>query len=200
MDAPFLPTRKCPCCKALFVPMPQSRATQRFCSAVACRKASKTQSNARWRKKNPGYDRGPLQVARVQRWRRENPDRARAKRRKKTVAALQDLDPAQVTAAQSLAEIASCPASDLFPGAPPSTSCNEAQEPTRAVALQDLDPIQLPLFVGFIATLAGGALQDTFAPFARNLVEQGRRVMAQHPDLFGLRGASKNTQLDLLQL
>jgi hypothetical protein len=181
----------------LFAPAPSSRATQRFCAEAACRKASKAQSNAQWRKQNPGYDSGPHQVARVQRWRTANPGYSKRKGRKKAGLALQDLDPAQATEAELLAKSAPEVPSNFSPGAAPSISCNAPPKPAEAAALQDLDPIQLPLIVGLASRLMGGALQDTFAPFARNLVEHGRRVMALNPDLFGPRGAAKNTQPDL---
>jgi hypothetical protein len=147
---------------------------QRFCSAQACRKASKARSNALWRQKNPGYDRGPEQVARVQRWRAGHPGYSQGKRGKKPVAALQDLDPRQVTADQLLVKVEPGAASDFVPCEPPTSSCNGAPGAPGALALQ-----------------------ESFGPVARNLVEQGRCALAQHPDLFGLQGASKNTQLDL---
>jgi hypothetical protein len=41
--------RKCKCCLKLFHPDPRNRRHQRYCSARACRAASKTASQARWR-------------------------------------------------------------------------------------------------------------------------------------------------------
>lgn len=177
------------------MPEPKSRATQRFCSARACRKASKARSTALWREKNPGYDRGPEQVARVQRWRAAHPGYYRGKGSKSAGPALQDLDPAQVAEVQPLAKQAPGAASDLFPCEPAPVCVHGAPGDG---ALQDLDGIQLPLVVGLVLHLAGGALQESLGPVARHLVEQGQRALAQNPDLFGLRGAlQKNTQPDL---
>jgi len=40
--------RKCKCCLKLFRPDPRNRRHQRYCSALACRAASKAASQARW--------------------------------------------------------------------------------------------------------------------------------------------------------
>ena len=116
--------RKCHCCNELFLPSPRSKATQRFCSAAACRKASKARPNQRWRAKNPGYSAG-------------------------------------------------------------------RKRPTAHPALQDLVIPQGPLVVGLIATMLGGALQESFVPIARNLVERGRRVLAQNRGGLGLQVATQ---------
>ena len=49
--------RKCRCCLKLFRPDPRNRRHQRYCSAPACRAASKAASQARWltRPENHGY-------------------------------------------------------------------------------------------------------------------------------------------------
>ena len=67
--------RKCKCCRMLFRPDPRNRHHQRYCSAAACRAASKAASQARWRAapENQGYFRGPVNVARVQAWGRAIP-------------------------------------------------------------------------------------------------------------------------------
>ena len=67
--------RKCKCCRMLFRPDPRNRHHQRYCSAAACRAASKAASQARWRAapENQGYFRGPVNVARVQAWRSRHP-------------------------------------------------------------------------------------------------------------------------------
>jgi hypothetical protein len=58
--------RKCKCCLKLFRPDPRHRRHQRYCSAPACRAASKTASQARWLAKpeNQSYFRGAVNVAR----------------------------------------------------------------------------------------------------------------------------------------
>ncbi len=67
--------RKCKCCLKLFRPDPRNRHHQRYCSAPACRAASKAASQARWlaTPENQGYFRGPVNVARVQAWRSRHP-------------------------------------------------------------------------------------------------------------------------------
>ena len=61
--------RKCKCCLKLFRPDPRNRRHQHYCSALACRAASKAASQARWLAKpeNQSYFRGPVNVARVRR-------------------------------------------------------------------------------------------------------------------------------------
>ena len=63
--------RKCKCCLKLFRPDPRNRHHQCYCSAPACRAASKAASQARWLAKpeNQSYFHGPVNVARVRAWR-----------------------------------------------------------------------------------------------------------------------------------
>jgi hypothetical protein len=67
--------RKCKCCLKLFRPDPRNRRHQCYCSAPACRAASKAASQVRWLSspENQGYFRGPIRVARVRAWRRVIP-------------------------------------------------------------------------------------------------------------------------------
>ena len=67
--------RRCASCQKLFLPEPRSRHCQRFCSQPACRKASKSASQAHWRSKpeNRDYWRGPEHVERVRAWRKAHP-------------------------------------------------------------------------------------------------------------------------------
>ena len=67
--------RKCKCCLKLFRPDPRNHRHQRYCSAPACRAASKASSQARWLAApgNQDYFRGPVNVARVQAWRSRHP-------------------------------------------------------------------------------------------------------------------------------
>src|SRR5208337_3616495 len=87
--------RKCKCCLKLFRPDPRNRHHQRYCSAPACRAASKAASQARWLTKpeNQRYFRGPVNVARVQAWRSRHPGYWRRGRR--AGPALQDVLTAQ---------------------------------------------------------------------------------------------------------
>ena len=67
--------RKCKCCLKLFRPDPRNRHHQCYCSAPACRAASKAASQARWLAKpeNQSYFHGPVNVARVRAWRSRHP-------------------------------------------------------------------------------------------------------------------------------
>src|SRR5215472_15407708 len=87
--------RKCRCCLKLFRPDPRNRRHQRYCSAPACRAASKAASQARWltTSENQGYFRGAENVARVQAWRSRHPGYWR--RGRGISPALQDLSMAQ---------------------------------------------------------------------------------------------------------
>jgi hypothetical protein len=83
------------CCLKLFRPDPRNRHHQRYCSAPACRAASKAASQARWlaTSDNQGYFHGPENVARVQAWRSRHPGYWR--RCRSISPALQDLSMAQ---------------------------------------------------------------------------------------------------------
>ena len=87
--------RKCKCCLKLFRPDPRNRRHQCYCSARACRAASKTASQARWLAKpeNQSYFHGPVNVARVRAWRSRHPGYWRKGRR--VGIALQDVSMAQ---------------------------------------------------------------------------------------------------------
>jgi hypothetical protein len=92
MARPSQRRRKCPCCRAWFIPDPRKRGQQQYCSKQRCRKASKTASQRRWlcKSENKSYFRGPEHVDRVQRWRRDHPGYWRRKSAPAR-AALQDL-------------------------------------------------------------------------------------------------------------
>src|SRR5215831_17675558 len=87
--------RKCKCCLKLFRPDPRNRRHQCYCSAPACRAASKAASQARWLAKpeNQSYFHGPVNVARVRAWRSRHPGYWRKGRR--VGIALQDVSMAQ---------------------------------------------------------------------------------------------------------
>ena len=84
--------RKCLCCHDLFFPEPRSAGRQRYCSAAACRRASKAARLAK--PENQGYFVGPMNVRRVQAWRAVHPGYARGRSRVRR--ALQDSLPPQV--------------------------------------------------------------------------------------------------------
>ena len=128
--------RKCKCCLKLFRPDPRNRRHQHYCSALACRAASKAASQARWLAKpeNQSYFRGPVNVARVQAWR----SRHRGYRRKgrRVDPALQEVSMAQ--------PIGSADKTDDIAGSP----------------LQELLSAQPAVLIGLIAHLVGTPLQD----------------------------------------
>jgi hypothetical protein len=66
--------RRCLHCRHLFHRHPRTRTQQRFCSAPACRAASKKASQLRWLRKpeNQDYFRGVQHVSRVQAWREKH--------------------------------------------------------------------------------------------------------------------------------
>jgi hypothetical protein len=67
--------RKCKCCLKLVRPDPRNRRHQCYCSAPACRAASRAASQVRWLSspENQSYSRGPIHVARVRAWRSRHP-------------------------------------------------------------------------------------------------------------------------------
>ena len=68
--------RRCLHCRQLFHRHPRTRTQQRFCSAPACRAASKKASQQRWLRKpeNQDYFCGVQHVNRVRAWRDRRPD------------------------------------------------------------------------------------------------------------------------------
>jgi hypothetical protein len=70
---------RCLHCRHLFHPHPRTRIQQRFCSAPACRAASKKASQQRWLRKpeNQDYFCGVQHVNRVRAWRAKRPEYGR---------------------------------------------------------------------------------------------------------------------------
>ena len=134
--------RKCKGCLKLFRPDPRNRRHQHYCSAPACKAASKAASQARWlaAPENQNYFRGPIHVARVRAWRSRHPGYWRRAQ------ALQDLSMAQ--AVDSSIEKGS------FVGP----------------ALQELLMAQPAVLIGLIAHLVGTPLQDPMPHAALDLL------------------------------
>lgn len=128
--------RKCLCCGLFFDPEPRNRKRQRFCSAGACRRASKAASQATWlaQPQNSAYFRDPVHVARVQAWRAAHPGYGRGRRR--ATRALQDRLIMQV--ADSTEE---------------SANRDECAAARVAPALQDPSSTLAPVLAGLIAHL-----------------------------------------------
>jgi hypothetical protein len=152
---------KCLFCGTLFRADPRNVRHQKYCSAAACRKASKAASRRAWLTKaaNQDYFRGPENVARVQAWRAAHPGYWRrpgghSAATPEVPVALQDLCLPQVI------EI-----------------IGDAQTALQS-ALQDLLLDQPAVLIGFIAQFTGSALQDDIARSARRLVELGHDILA----------------------
>jgi hypothetical protein len=152
--------RKCLCCRDLFVPDRRNVDRQRYCSAAACRRASKAASQAAWLAKpeNVGYFEGPLHVLRVQAWRAVHPGYARGRVRKPR--ALQD---------------------SLLPEVPDSVEqTGDRAGPLKnpgALALQDLLTPSAAMLAGLLGHLFELTLQDDMAATTRRLVQRGQDLI-----------------------
>jgi hypothetical protein len=142
--------RKCKGCLKLFRPDPRNRRHQRYCSAPACKAASKAASQARWlaAPENQNYFRGPIHVARVRAWRSRHPGYWRR------APALQDLSMAQ-TVDSSIEK-------GNFGGP----------------ALQELLMAQPAVLIGLIAHLVGTPLQDPIVRTTHRLLRLGQDILA----------------------
>jgi hypothetical protein len=145
----------------MFRPDARNARHQKYCSAAACRKASKGASRRAWLAKpeNQDYFRSPENVVRVQAWRAAHPGYWRRPRRHRAatpgaLVALQDLCPAQVI--ESIADA----------------------QTARQPALQELLRDQPAVLIGFIAQFTGSALQDDIARSTRRLLELGHDILA----------------------
>jgi hypothetical protein len=163
---------KCLHCREFFVPCPNNRRTQRYCSKAECRKASKAAAQARWQNKaqNRYYFRGPENVERVRAWRERHPGYWRKKGPARQDA-LQDLAPTELYPIEPVTVNEMSRLAGDFSLCEPSTLAGSG-------ALQDLAGVQVPLLAGVVSLLIGDALQDRFAVFARELVDRGKRVLA----------------------
>ena len=154
--------RKCLCCSKLFVPDPRTAQRQRFCSAPACRQASKAASQKRWLRKdgNGDYFRGANEVARVQRWRQAHPGYWKTKRvQKRTTQPI-----------------------DNQPPEPSHSSCNAPASPLPP--LQDECLAQHPVIVGLVSMITGHALQEQIAATTHRLFLHGREILGNPAPVF----------------
>jgi hypothetical protein len=170
--------RKCKCCRKLFRPDPRNRRHQYYCSAPACRAASKAASQARWLAKpeNQNYFRGPVHVARVQAWRSGHPGYWRKGRH--TDPALQDVSRVQPNS--------STDKTDDLAGSP----------------LQEVLSAQPAVLIGLIAHLVGTPLQDDIVRTADRLLRLGKDILATFAAWSALpvpRGAGGDRLRDLRQ-
>jgi hypothetical protein len=142
--------RKCKCCLKLFRPDPRNRRHQRYCSAPACKAASKAASQARWLAvpENQTYFSGPIHVARVRAWRSHHPGYWRRAH------ALQDLSIAQgIDSSMEKGNFAEAP-------------------------LQELLMAQPAVLIGLIAHLVGTPLQDPIVRTTHRLLRLGQDILA----------------------
>ncbi len=146
--------RKCKCCLKLFRPDPRNRRHQSYCSAPACKAASKAASQARWLAKpeNQDYFRGPVNTARVKAWRAGHPGYWRNRRHAgpalQEVPAVQPVDPA--------------PKSGDFARSP----------------LQDVISAQPAVLIGLIAHIVGTPLQDDIVRATGRLLRLGQDILS----------------------
>ena len=149
--------RKCWCCRQFFVPDRRNRRRQHYCSATACRRASKTASQTAWlsQPQNQDYFRDATHVERVRQWRAAHPGYGRGRRR--IPVALQDRLIAQV----------------IEPAAESGVRTD--------VALQDPWMAPQPMLAGLIAHLFDVAQQDDMAATARRLVQRGQDLIHGKP-------------------
>lgn len=152
--------RKCLCCGLFFDPDHRNRERQRYCSAAACRRASKVASQAAWlaRPENAEYFRDPVHIARVQAWRAAHPGYGRGRRCRPR--ALQD--PLIVQAPDFAGE---------------SVNRGEIPEEPAALALQDPWSPLPPVLTGLIAHLFEVTLQEDMASTTRRLVQLGHDLI-----------------------
>jgi len=146
--------RKCKCCRKLFRPDPRNCRHQCYCSAHACRAASKAASQTRWLAKpeNQDYFRGPVNVARVKAWRSRHPGYWRKGRRSgdalQEVSTVQAVDPA--------------PKTGDFVRSP----------------LQDVLSVQPAVLIGLIAHIVGTPLQDDIVRATGRLLRLGQDILS----------------------
>jgi hypothetical protein len=146
--------RKCKHCLKLFRPNPRTQQRQRYCSAPACRAASKTASHARWlaAPENHDYFRSPLHVDRVKAWRSRHPGYWRRGQSGET--ALQDVIITQpIGTTSKTAKIVLSP-------------------------LQEVITAQPAVLIGLIAHIVGTPLQDEIARTTERLLRLGRDILA----------------------
>lgn len=151
--------RKCLGCGALFRADPRNVKHQRYCSAPACRQASKAASQRRWlsQPENQDYFRGAENVARMQRWREQHPGYWRR-------SGAQEASALQDDSCEQVVEI-------------------QGESPFLANdALQDFLSEQPAVLIGLIAHLTDSALQEDIARSTRRLLQLGQDILSGRRD------------------
>jgi len=146
--------RKCKCCRKFFRPDARNRRHQRYCSAAACRAASKAASQARWlaRPENQDYFRGPVHLSRCKDWRARHPGYWRKASRRRT--ALKDVSTTQAPDSMS-------------------KTVTSVRSP-----LQDVLTAQPAVLIGLIAHIVGTPLQDDIVRTTSRLLRLGQDILA----------------------
>lgn len=162
--------RKCQHCAERFTPDARNAHHQRYCTAPACKAASKRASQAKWlgKPENRDYHRGPAAVARVQAWRRAHPGYSRRKAGMTVAADGGSVVLADAVGAEQMR--ATAPAASA-----PQISCN-ASGAARGVPLQDLLDAQPLVLVGLIAHIWDSALQEDIASALERLIQLGQDI------------------------
>ena len=152
-------SRLCLSCKEAFDADRRNARHQKYCSAPACRKASKAASQRVWiaKPENRNYHSGLEAVTRVRAWQNDHPE-FREQQKAKRAAALQDHCDAQVLELKQ--ELATAP------------TLAEACAP----ALQDFIHTQPHVFIGFIAHFFNLTLQDDISSTTRILQKLGEDI------------------------
>lgn len=152
------PSGQCKClkCGEFYRPDARNRGRQEYCAKPECRRASKRESQQRWRDKpqNREHFKGEWNTRRVKEWRARNPGYWRRKRSRAPVA-LQEISPEQAVEHQKKAE------------------------PDVSLPLQDLLKSQDPLVLGLVIQLADIALQEDIVGMTQRLITRGRAAMGQ---------------------
>lgn len=169
--------RTCLNCGERFTPDRRNRRHQRYCSAPACKAASKRASQARWLAlpENHDYHCGPQAVARVQAWRAAHPGYSQHPRKPAPSPAEIPAIPAE--AADTVLSQVTRPNALLSPSAaiPEKRSCN-ARDLSPGTPLQDFLSAQPIVLVGLIAHLWGSALQEDIVSAVSRLIELGQDI------------------------
>lgn len=161
-------SRRCPHCHIVFFPDYRNDKRQKFCNkTLDCKKASKFDSQQRWRAKNINYFKGSAHVQRVQEWRRANPGHGKHKAESTL---LQDNCTQKTIINQDVIH-------KIAAISPPG-------EPHIPV-LQDIWSAKHPVFIGLIAHLTGFVLQDDIDAVALHLKQLGQDVLNRSPQTHG---------------
>jgi len=156
---------RCLHCDGLFEADPRNRGRQRFCSAQACKKASKRHSQALWlhQPANADYFKGSANTERVRQWRARNP--GYWKRPKKSA------DPAGESRSDP-------PIRQPIASFTPQGPCSPValQDPSTPPLQDSLFPYS-PVLVGLVALQSGSALQEDIRLQLDRLAQNGLAIL-----------------------